>query len=243
VQRIIAAHPCVWLRPRGPNGPSSAPEVFAVAITSGFVPRQFPDPTVPVSEVSAAGALDPGRSDLLVRARDYLCVLARLGLDPRLRVKADESDVVQQSLLEAHRDWDQFRGTTEAERFAWLRQILARNLSNLLRDYTRARRDVTREWRADPAVEASSARLERWLAADQTTPGAAAVREEESARVALALSELPEPQREAVILRHWHGRPVAEIAAQLGTTPDAVTGLLYRGLKALRVRLGTGEER
>jgi RNA polymerase sigma-70 factor (ECF subfamily) len=164
-------------------------------------------------------------------------VLARIGLDPRLRSKVDESDVVQQSLLEAHRDWDQFRGTTDAERSAWLRQILARNLSNLLRDYTRAKRDVTREWRPDPAAEASSVRLERWLAADQTTPGTAAVREEEAARVALALTELPDQQREGVILRHWHGYSVAEIAARMNTTPDAVTGLLYRGLKTLRARL------
>jgi RNA polymerase sigma-70 factor (ECF subfamily) len=177
------------------------------------------------------------REEVFARARDYLRILARVGLDPRLRSKVDESDVVQQSLLEAHRDWDQFRGSTPAERFAWLRQILARNLSNLLREFTRARRDVAREWAPDPAVEASSVRLERWLAADQTTPGAAAVREEEAVGLALALAELPEHQREAVILRHWHGYPVAAIAGQLGTTPDAVTGLLYRGLKALRARL------
>jgi RNA polymerase sigma-70 factor (ECF subfamily) len=178
--------------------------------------------------------------EAFARARDYLRVLARVGLDPRLRSKVDESDVVQQSLLEAHRDWDQFRGTTEAERFAWLRQILARNLANLLRDYTRAKRDVAREWRPDPAVEASSVRLERWLAADQTTPGTAAVREEEAARLALALAALPDNQREAIVLRNWHGLSVAEIATHLGTTADAVTGLLYRGMKALRARLGDG---
>lgn len=213
-----------------------------MAVLTGLIPRQLSEPMVPLSEVGDVGSPGPSRSEVVTRARDYLRVLARLGLDPRLRAKVDESDVVQQSLLEAHRDWDQFRGTTEAERFAWLRQVLARNLSNLLRDYTRAKRDVTREWRPDPALDASSVRLERWLAADQTTPGTAAVREEEAVRVALALSELPESQREAVILRHWHGRPVAEIAKELSTTPDAVTGLLYRGLKALRVRLGKGEE-
>ena len=185
--------------------------------------------------------LPASRDEVFARARDYLRVLARIGLDPRLRPKVDESDVVQQSLLEAHRDWDQFRGTTPAERFAWLRQILARNLSNLLRDYTRAKRDVNRERGPDPA-EMSSMRLERWLAADQTTPGTAAVREEEAVRVALALTMLPDAQREAVVLRHWHGYSVAEIADELGTTVDAVTGLLYRGLKALRARLRDGED-
>lgn len=170
--------------------------------------------------------------EVFAGARDYLRVLARVGLDPRLRAKIDESDVVQQTLLEAHRDWDQFRGSGTGERYAWLKQILARNLSNLLRDFTRARRDVSRE-----AVEASSHRLGNWLASDQTTAAAALQREEETARVALALSALPENQREAVILRHWHDWSVAAIADQLRTTPDAVTGLLYRGLKALRAHL------
>jgi RNA polymerase sigma-70 factor (ECF subfamily) len=169
------------------------------------------------------------REALFAQARDYLRMLARLGLDPRLRAKLDESDVVQQTLLEAHRDWDQFRGSSAGERYAWLRRVLARNLSNLLRDYTREKRDVNRE-----AVDASSNRLADWLAADQTPPAAGLQREEETARIATALAALPEHQREAVILRHWHDWSVIAIADQLRTTPDAVTGLLYRGLKALR---------
>ncbi|MBY0461208.1 MAG: sigma-70 family RNA polymerase sigma factor [Gemmataceae bacterium] len=179
-----------------------------------------------------------GRDEVFAQARDYLLVLARIGLDPRLRSKVDEADVVQQTLLEAHRDWDQFRGQTAAERFAWLRQILARNLANLLRDYTRNKRDVNREHRPDPAAESSAARLDGWLAVEQTTPGTAADRNEQLARVALALAALPEGQREAVLLRYWHSRSVAEIADHLGATPAAVTGLLFRGLKALRARLG-----
>ena len=182
------------------------------------------------------------RDEVFVRAREYLRGFARVGLDPRLRAKVDESDVIQQSLLEAHRDWDQFRGQTDGERFAWLRQILTRNLANLLRDYTRAKRDVTREWVPNPAAEASSAPPGPWLAADQPTPGTTVAQEEETTRVALALAELPAGQREAVVLRHWHGWSLAEIAAHLGTTPDAVTGLLYRGLKALRGRLRADEE-
>jgi len=172
------------------------------------------------------------REVLFEQARAYLRVLARLGLDPRLRAKLDESDVVQQTLLEAHRDWDQFRGLRDGERYAWLRRILARNLSNLVRDYTRDRRDVDRE-----AVEASSHRLAHWLAADQTPPAAAMAREEQSARVALAMGALPERQREAVALRYWHGWTLAAIAGELRTTPDAATGLVYRGLKALRDHL------
>jgi len=169
---------------------------------------------------------------LFAQIRDYLRILARIGLDPRLRSKLDESDVVQQTLLEAHRDWDQFRGKSEGERYAWIKRILARNLANLVRDYTRDKRDVNRE-----AAEASSHRIANWLASNEATPATLMQREEESARVALALASLPELQREAVILRHWHDWPVADIAEELQTTLDSVTGLLYRGLKALRQRL------
>lgn len=183
-----------------------------------------------------------GRDEVFAQAREYLLVLARIGLDPRLRAKVDDADVVQQTLLEAHRDWDQFRGTTVAERFAWLRQILARNLSNLLRDFTRDKRNVRREWVPDRAAEDSAARLDGWLAVNQTTPGTAAQRNEELTRVAVALAALPVAQREAVVLRHWHNQSVAEIAEHLNTTRDAVTGLLYRGLKALRAQLGADED-
>ena len=112
---------------------------------------------------------------LFAQTRDYLRILARIGLDPRLRSKLDESDVVQKTLLEAHRDWEQFRGKSEGERYGWLKQILARNLANLVRDYTRNKRDVNRE-----AVESSSHRFANWLASDQTDPATAMIREEET---------------------------------------------------------------
>src|SRR5262249_47207336 len=77
--------------------------------------------------------------------RGYLLLLARVRLDARLRGRLDASDVVQQTLLEAHRDGADFRGGTDAERAAWLRQILARNLANAARDHGRGKRDVGRE--------------------------------------------------------------------------------------------------
>src|SRR3712207_3515337 len=103
--------------------------------------------------------------------REYLRVLARLQIDPRLRGKLDPSDVVQETLLRAHERREQFRGTTDAELAGWLRQILANQLAEALRRYTRQARDVNLERSLEAAVEESSARIEHWLASEQGEPG------------------------------------------------------------------------
>ena len=180
----------------------------------------------------AADALD------LDGFRDYLRLLARARLDPRLQAKLDPSDVVQQTLLEAHKERAAFRGRTRGELAAWLRQILARNLANALRDFRRDRRDVARERALEGLVEDSSARVEAWLAAEQSSPSARAERQEEAARLAAALEALPEAQREVVMLRHLHGWSLHDIARHVGKSTPAVAGLIHRGLKGLRERLG-----
>jgi RNA polymerase sigma-70 factor (ECF subfamily) len=168
------------------------------------------------------------------RFRPYLLLLARAGLDRRLQSKVDASDLVQQTLLEAHQALANFRGENVAEQAAWLRQILARNLCNAVRDLKRAKRDITRERSLQRALDDSSSRLEMWLAAKQSSPSQQAQRHERAIRVAEALGQLPESQREAVMLRHWHGRSLAEIAQELDCSTAAVTGLLQRGLRNLR---------
>jgi RNA polymerase sigma-70 factor (ECF subfamily) len=179
---------------------------------------------------------DAGRD--LERFRSYLLLLARGRLDPGVRAKVGASDVVQQTLLEAHRDLAQFRGRTVAEQAAWLRQVLARNLANVVRDLRRGKRDPARERPLQAGLDESASRLEGWLAAEQSSPSQRLERQERAVRVAEALAALPENQREAVVLRHWHGCPLAEIAARLGCTTAAVTGLLHRGLRNLRKQLG-----
>src|SRR5262249_11302131 len=117
--------------------------------------------------------------------RDYLRLLAGVQLDPRLRGKLDPSDVVQETLARAHEKGEQFRGTSEAERAAWLRQILANQLAAAVRRYLDAgKRDAARERSLHAAVEDSSARLEALLAADHTSPSEQAVRHEELRRLA-----------------------------------------------------------
>jgi RNA polymerase sigma-70 factor (ECF subfamily) len=169
--------------------------------------------------------------------RSYLLLLARVRLDPMVRARVGASDVVQQTLLEAHRDRCQFQGRTVGEQAAWLRQILARNLANVVRDQRRDKREVARDQPLQAALNESASRLDGWLAAEQSSPSQQVDRHERAVRLAEALATLPENQREAVVLRHWHGCSLVEIGQRLGCTTAAVTGLLHRGLRKLRKQL------
>jgi RNA polymerase sigma-70 factor (ECF subfamily) len=179
---------------------------------------------------------DTGRLSL-ERFRRYLEVLAQVQVDPRLRGKLDPSGVVQQTLLEAHRALAQTEGWADEQRLACLRRILANNLTDEIRKLTTQGRDAHRECSLEAALEQSSARLEAWLVADQSSPSLHAQRHEQALRLADALAQLPDAQREALILQHWHGWPLAEIGRHLGRSPAAVAGLLHRGLERLRALL------
>ena len=175
--------------------------------------------------------------------RSYLKFLARVQLDPRLRSKVDDSDLVQSAEggLAAHRAIGEFRGTTSEEMAAWLRQILARNLTHAVRDAHREKRDLKREQSLEALLSESSSRLEGWLADEQSSPSQRAQRNEHMLRVANALEELPPAQRDAIALHYWQGLSPTEIAAHLDRTPAAVAGLLLRGLKKLRTVLADGD--
>ena len=170
----------------------------------------------------------------LERCREYLRMLARLQLDPRLHGKLDASDVVQQTLLSAHENRGQFRGRSEAEFLGWLRQILANHMAGAVRRFGAGLRNINRERSLEAGLENSSARLDSWLAADHSSPSQRAMRHEMHLRLADALAQLPDDQRAAVELHHLKGLSVADAAEAMGRTKMAVVGLLFRGLKKLR---------
>jgi RNA polymerase sigma-70 factor, ECF subfamily len=181
----------------------------------------------------------PFQDDELERFRAYLDLMARLEVSPALRDRVDLSGVVQQTLLEAHQALTERPNGEQTDRVttSWLRSILSHNLADALRKLSARKREIRREWSLDAALEQSASRLERWLAAEQSSPSQHAIRREELLRMAEVLAELPDLQRRAIELHHLRGMPLAEIAAQLGTTKAAVAGLLHRGMKTLRKRL------
>src|SRR5438094_4777276 len=88
--------------------------------------------------------------------RDYLHLLARLQLDPRLAGKVDPSDVVQQTLVKAHQNREQFRGNTAAEQAGWLRRILANTLIDAARKFGR---EIDHERPLEQQIHDSASRL------------------------------------------------------------------------------------
>jgi RNA polymerase sigma-70 factor (ECF subfamily) len=133
--------------------------------------------------------------------RAYLRLLARLQLGRGVQGKVDASDIVQQTLLEAHRKRGQFRGHTNAEMAAWLRRLMACTLADAIRALERAKRDVAREQSLEAALAQSSVLIGSWLADPHSSPSQQAQHHEQAVRLAEALSRLPEAQREALTLR------------------------------------------
>ncbi|MGQ9576526.1 MAG: sigma-70 family RNA polymerase sigma factor [Thermoguttaceae bacterium] len=178
----------------------------------------------------------PEKPDL-ERFRSWLWLQAEARLDRRLRSKLDACDIVQETLLDAYQAWSQFRGTSQRQLAAWLRQILARNLLHTARDSGRAKRNLARERPLEAEFEPFSRGPRAVLAADQPTPSQLAMRREECRRAAEAVQTLPNRQREAVLLYYWDHCSLAEVATHLGRSVPAVAGLLYRALARLRRRL------
>jgi RNA polymerase sigma-70 factor (ECF subfamily) len=169
--------------------------------------------------------------------RAALLAEAERQLRGRLAARVDSSDIIQQTFLEAHRDFERFEGQTEIQFSSWLRTILDHNIAGELRDHTRsAKRDVRRERSLDEG-RGGGEPLWRKIVAGHSTPSQRAMRAEDFARLAMALRTLTDDQREAVRLRHLERWPLARIAERLGRSPAATAGLIKRGVQALRERI------
>jgi len=181
---------------------------------------------------------DEATGRLLGHYRRYLVLLARLQIDRRLQAKEDASDVVQETLLRAHRSFTDFRGDNEPELVAWLRTILVNQLADLVRYHEAKRRDIRLERRLHDEMNRSSDNLNRVLAASQTSPSDDAARREQAVLFANALGELPEHYREVIVLHHLEGLTFADVARRMNRTVDGVEKLWTRALVRLRRLLG-----
>jgi RNA polymerase sigma-70 factor (ECF subfamily) len=175
---------------------------------------------------------------LLQLYRNYLTVLAASQIEHRMRGRLSPSDVVQETMLRAAQNFAQFRGTSEGELVAWLRQILVNNLAKFVEQHIlAARRDVRREVsieRMGKALEQSTVQLAALLPAAMQTPSVAAQQREDAVLLADRLALLQEDHREVLVLRNLQCMPFEEIARRMDRSTSAVRMLWLRAIEKLR---------
>ena len=175
---------------------------------------------------------------LLNHYSNYMKVLCHARLDPRIRGRVDASDVVQESILEAYRDFTGFEGNTSAEFTGWLRKILVHNLARVIEFHLQAaKRDVRQERLIDDlttSVNRSHGRFESMLAHTGRSPSSHADHQERLEALANAIAGLPPVYRDVIVLRHIEGLPFSEVALQMDRTPGATRMLWMRALEQLR---------
>jgi RNA polymerase sigma-70 factor, ECF subfamily len=158
-------------------------------------------------------------------------------LDPALRAKANPSDLVHETLLEAYRDFAAFRGQSEAEWLGWLRRLLVHNLANFERRYLgTAMRRVQRE------VSLAGPGAADAVPAPGPSPSSVLIAGERDRAVESHLQRLPEDYRAVILWHHRDGLPFDEIGRRLGRSADAVRRLWSRAIDRLQEVL-SGPER
>jgi RNA polymerase sigma-70 factor (ECF subfamily) len=192
--------------------------------------------------LEAVRAGEPGAAGrLLQRHRQYLLRLVELRMDPRLRPRADPSDVVQEAQMEANRRLDGYLKAPGLPFRLWLRQIAYDRLLMLHRRHVRAaQRSAGRDLMLP---DHSSLALAEQFLARGPTPDESAVRRELAERVRQALARLPDAEREVLILRNLEGLSNREVAEVLAVDPATCSRRYGRAVLRLRdVLLRSGFE-
>jgi RNA polymerase sigma-70 factor (ECF subfamily) len=171
-------------------------------------------------------------ADDLERRRPILISLAEALLSPTFRGHIDASDLVQQTLIEAHGRIDEVSQLDEAPLLAWLHSALKHNLLDAVRQVRTARKDVARNVRLGE-LQNSFVRLEQLLVAHDTSPSQVMQRNEEISRMLAALQTLSPNQKKAIILKHLRGHSLKEVSEIIEVSESAVAGLLHRGRQQL----------
>jgi RNA polymerase sigma-70 factor (ECF subfamily) len=189
-----------------------------------------------IDQARAQGRQPLGR--LLQLYRNYLTILASLQLNQRIRARVSPSDLVQEAMLAAYRDFDHFQGRTEREFLAWLRQILIHNLHHAVAAHVAAKkRDIRCEVSLDQlntTPEKSTLRFANCLADPGPSPSAAIRQKERTLALANQLSRLKCQYRDVIVLRNLQGLPFEEIARRMNRTPGSARMLWLRAIEKFK---------
>jgi len=190
----------------------------------------------PIAEVidSARDGNTQTLGRLLQLYRNYLNVLATTQLDQRLRRRMSTSDLVQETMMAAHRDFAQFRGGSEGELLAWLRQSLSHCLSHAVEKNFRAqKRDMRREVAIEQVarkLDDSAAQMSNLFADKAATPSQVVVQRELAAELSDQLNKLKPSYRDVIVYRNLQGLSFDEIADRMGIKSGAARMLWTRAI-------------
>ncbi len=180
---------------------------------------------------------------LLETYQNYLKLLARTQLADQVRGRVSPSDVVQETMLEAHCDFPKFRGNSDGEFFTWLRKILVNNLARAVEQHVlTAKRDVRREVRfqINASLDRSATRFEAMLADHRPSVESDVSVQEQLVELANALSQLSPDHRDVIVLRHLEGIPFAQVAERMNRSSGATRMLWLRAIEQLRHLISSG---
>lgn len=168
---------------------------------------------------------------LLEMCRHYLLLVAGQELTPALRAKVAPSDIVQDTLMSAGRDYQRFRGCSGEELLAWLRGILRYNVADIHRLYSTEKRQASREiaWDDVPWDERPKDPAE--------SPSRQVQAREQDEQLEKALQQLPEHYRQVIRMYSMERLSFVQIAEKLSSTPDAVRKLWGRAVEELAKHL------
>jgi RNA polymerase sigma-70 factor (ECF subfamily) len=178
---------------------------------------------------------DVAKNELIGRFRAYLRLLARLHVQPLLQAKFDESDIVQETCLQALVSLEQFQGDNKRQFAAWLRRILANKGAWMARQYLGTeKRSVQIERRLQQSFDRSSVGIANLIPDRCATPSQNAIQRERSVQLADALARVNPDQREVLIMHGVQARSIAEVAKVMGRSQASTWKIWARGLQALR---------
>jgi RNA polymerase sigma-70 factor (ECF subfamily) len=172
----------------------------------------------------------------LEACRDYLLRIAQHELGPDLQAKGGASDLVQETVLDAVRDFARFQGNTESELLQWLRRLLLNNLADFTRQYRdAAKRQIGQEVRLDGGD--SSAERGGGLTAAWPSPSGEAMANEQAEAIRRAVERVPDDYRRVIVLRYQEERSFDEIGDLMGLTANAARKLLLRAVERVQREL------
>ena len=175
---------------------------------------------------------------LFAMCSNYINIIARSQVEGWLRAKVDASDLVQQTLLEAYRDFPRFQGATEAEWLGWLKRILAHNAADFVRRYHKT--DKRQAGREVALVNPNDSQAPDGLAnlpGDDESPSQALLRKERELLLADALARLSPDHCEVIVLRNLQRLSFDEVAERMGRSRPAAQMLWMRAIHKLQETL------